>query len=271
MMTYTDVRLAMRRSRTAPGRASKHLPNLELLAIEARMALDDRGRLPGLCGVRLSVARDGQLLVVGSLVPDALVPTLLEAVDRSRREAAPNREPAALAASRAILDPRCGPLTVRTGPYYVIGPEVIGPDVRGEIVRSDASPTGSLLSMNPGNWTPEAWGSLLEGQLGPWAMVLADDRVVSICHTPRLLTDEAAECGVWTDPAHRGRGYASAATATWADIVRPSGRVLFYSTDARNLSSRRAAARLRLRPIGWTWTLEKSNSVQRPRPRTVED
>jgi hypothetical protein len=33
------------------------------------------------------------------------------------------------------------------------------------------------------------------------------------------------------------------------------GRVLFYSTDAQNLSSQRVAARLGLRPIGWTWNL----------------
>jgi RimJ/RimL family protein N-acetyltransferase len=86
-------------------------------------------------------------------------------------------------------------------------------------------------------------------------MVRDGDRVVSIGHTPRPLTPRSAECGVWTDPDFRGRGYAAATAAAWAALVRPTGRELFYSTDADNHSSRRVAERLRLRPIGWTWQL----------------
>jgi hypothetical protein len=37
--------------------------------------------------------------------------------------------------------------------------------------------------------------------------------------------------------------------------MRPSGRYLFYSTDAENLSSQRVARRLNLRALGWMWRL----------------
>jgi predicted GNAT family acetyltransferase len=84
------------------------------------------------------------------------------------------------------------------------------------------------------------------------------DQVVSICHTPRAMTTRAAECGVWTDPAWRGRGRAAAVTAAWADVLRPSGRRLFYSTDAGNLSSQRVAARLGLRLLGWLWRVAEA-------------
>jgi RimJ/RimL family protein N-acetyltransferase len=79
--------------------------------------------------------------------------------------------------------------------------------------------------------------------------------VTSICHTPGPLAARAAECGVWTRPECRGHGHAAATAAAWAEILRPSGRTLFYSTDADNRSSQRVASRLGLRPIGWTWRL----------------
>jgi len=56
-------------------RASQRLTDLELLTIEAEMSMDGRGRLPGNCGVQISVARDGHLLFIGSEVPDSLVPS----------------------------------------------------------------------------------------------------------------------------------------------------------------------------------------------------
>ena len=100
-------------------------------------------------------------------------------------------------------------------------------------------------------------------------MAIVDQKVVSICHTPRPMTERAAECGVWTHPDYRGRGYAAEVTATWADILRSSGRYLFYSTDAANLSSQRVAARLQLRPIGWTWSLARSSHGPRDDPHPL--
>jgi len=233
-------------------RASWRPTDLELLGLQAEMVVDDRRRLAGVCGATIGVAPNGQIVVVGSEVSDRLADEIREAVANAPLASAPDIEPPALAACRAILEPACAPLTVRGGPYYVFDPGVRSEGC-GPVVRSDAPPDERLRRLNPGNWRPGEWDDLLDRDLGPWAMLLLDDRVVSICHTPRPMTERAAECGVWTDPAYRGRGYAAEVTATWADILRPSRRFLFYSTDAANLSSQRVAARLELRPIGWTW------------------
>jgi RimJ/RimL family protein N-acetyltransferase len=237
--------------------ASKPLTDLELFEANAEMRMDDRRRLAGVCGITIAAARDGQVLFVGSEVSDTLVPALFDAVDTSPLASAPDVEPPALVACREILEPCYAPLALNAGPYYLIEPH-IRMETRTRIVRSDTSPGERPRHLNPGNWSQEAWDKLLDGVLGPWAMAIVDEKVVSICHTPPRMTERAAECGVWTHPDYRGRGYAAEVTATWADILRPSGRYLFYSTDAQNLSSQRVAARLRLRQIGWTWNLARA-------------
>ena len=88
-------------------------------------------------------------------------------------------------------------------------------------------------------------------------MATVDGRAVSICHTPSHLTERGAECGVWTHPDFRGQRHAPAVTAAWASVLAPSGRYLFYSTEADNRSSQRVAARLGLRLIGWSWNLAR--------------
>jgi RimJ/RimL family protein N-acetyltransferase len=237
--------------------APRPLTDLELLALAAEMSMDNRRRLAGTCGVTIATARNGQRLFVGSEVPDALVPALADAVDQSPLASAPDIEPPALAACRAIMEPSCAPLSRAAGPTYLIEPHVRFA-TRAVVARSDTSSVAWLRHLNPGNWEHEEWQELLDGVLGPWAMAVVDGRVVSICHTPRPVTARAAECGVWTHPDERGRGYAAAVTAAWADILRPSGRYLFYSTDAGNRSSQRVAARLQLRLIGWTWSLTRA-------------
>ena len=148
-----------------------------------------------------------------------------------------------------------GELQWTGGPSYLIEPSTsFASNVR--IDRSDSSSGERLRAANPGNWEPIEWDELLDGRLGPWAIATEADLVASICHTPKPMTARAAECGVWTRQECRGRGYAAAVTAAWADIVRPSGRFLFYSTDAENRSSQAVARRLGLRPLGWTWRLD---------------
>lgn len=240
------------------------LTDLELLALQAGMSMDAHGRLAGVRSIMIATARVGQLLFVGSDVPDALVPALVDAVSTSPRAPAPHLEPPAIAACRAILEPSCAPLFPDAGPSYLIPPDIQA-EVAAYISRSDRSPTEPLRALNPGNWGDGEWDELLDGTLGPWAMAVADGRVVSICHTPRRMTEHAAECGVWTHPEYRGQGYASATTADWADVLRPSGRHLFYSTDWDNRHSQRVAARLRLRPIGWMWSLTGAKRLPQER------
>lgn len=219
--------------------------------------MDDSRRLRGTCGIRIAATSDGQALFVGSEVPESLVTALVDAVDTSPRASAPDTEPPALAACREILEPSCAPLSLDAGPYYLIEPAVRAAPP-GYITRSDTRDGERLRPLNPGNWGAGEWEELLDGTLGPWAMAVVDGNVVSICHTPLRMTERAAECGVWTHPDYRRRGYAAEVTATWAEVLHPSGRHLFYSTDAGNLSSQGVAARLGLRPIGWSWKLARA-------------
>jgi hypothetical protein len=237
-------------------------PHLALIERKFEMSMDGRGRLAGVRGVTIATARGGQAVYIGSDVPDALAPMLVDAVAASLPAPAPDHEPPALERCRRILE-SCWPrLSLEAGPIYVIAPDTPS-SVRTDIERSDAPLSERLRALNPGNWEEDEWNDLLDGTLGPWAMAVVDGKVVSICHTPLPMTEHAAECGVWTAPAARGQGLAAAVTATWAEVLRPSGRILFYSTDAQNLSSQRVAARLRLRLIGWMWSLNAIDARQR--------
>ena len=79
----------------------------------------------------------------------------------------------------------------------------------------------------------------------PVMAVVVDGMAVSVCFSARS-TSAAAEAGVETLPEHRGRRYAGAVTAAWADAVRRQGRIPLYSTSWPNKASRRVAARLGL-------------------------
>ena len=141
------------------------------------------------------------------------------------------------------------PLTIEEGPSFLVPPGTsFATDAR--LVHAGTPAADALRPLRPGNWEEDEWADLLAGALGPCSLALLDGRVVSICHTPRPLTALGAEAGVWTDPSFRGRGLAAATTASWAGLLAPTGRHLFYSTSASNRSSQRVAARLGLRPLG---------------------
>lgn len=218
------------------------------------MSMDGHRRLAEFRGISIAAARGGQTVLIGSEVPDTLAPALIDAVTQSPPAPAPGQEPPALERCRRILESCFARLSLDAGPVYLFELSALA-RARNDILRSDAQLDERLRKLNPGNWESDEWNDLLDGTLGPWAMAVVDGTVVSICHTPLAMTERAAECGVWTLPEARGRGYAAAVTAAWADVLRPSGRHLFYGTDAQNVSSQRVAARLRLRLLGWTWNL----------------
>ena len=114
-----------------------------------------------------------------------------------------------------------------SGPSYVIHPDVTF-RASAELVRSDANDLTALRRANPGKGADE-WHRLLDAHLGPWVMATHGERILSICHTPASKA-RAAEAGVWTHPEFRGHGHAAATTAELAALLRPGGRVLFYST-----------------------------------------
>jgi len=83
----------------------------------------------------------------------------------------------------------------------------------------------------------------------PWCVALDGGTIASVAFTARL-SSLGAEVGVATPPASRGRGFAAAAAAEWASLPALVGHVLFYSTNAANVSSQRVADRLRLAFVG---------------------
>lgn len=222
--------------------------------MQAEGSFDPRGRVIGLHGITIACTRDHQALWIGADLADGLAIELISAFDHAGPSIDPIAPPPALVPCRRILETGGRSLREKAGPNFVFTEDV---QFRSELVieRSGASTGDGLRTANPGNWHPVEWDELLDGRLGPWAMALDGGRVASICHTPGPVSARVAECGVWTHPAFRGRGYAAAVTSAWAAIMRPSGRTLFYSTDAENRSSQRVAERLHLRPIGWTWRL----------------
>jgi RimJ/RimL family protein N-acetyltransferase len=238
---------------------------IDLLRLQSELSLDERGRIRGCHGVTIASARDGQALWIGADVPDAVARALTEAFDRAAPPTAPSAPPPALDACMSILSGLAadGLVQPRGGPSYVIPPDARFLCDATVLCPGDPD-VDRLRGANPDNWEPVEWDELLAGQLGPWAIILDDNRVVSICHTPGPMTARTAECGVWTAPPYRGRGYAAATAAAWIPLVRAPGRTLFYSTDADNRSSQRVAARLQLDEIGWTWRLHRPHA--RPAP-----
>ncbi|MFI6539170.1 GNAT family N-acetyltransferase [Nonomuraea sp. NPDC050547] len=224
------------------------MKDLELLRQEMRVQwdIDGRDRIRG--GgedLAVAVAPDGTMAAaVAETVPDEKARPLLKRVTDGPPPP-PGRPPA--------LAPGA---TVSGGPSYLVSPPVRG-DVHVDVLRSDRPADADLVrDLRPGNWEPEEWADLVGGGQGaPWAMVVSAGRVVSICHTPHR-TAAGAEAGTWTAPGFRGRGYAAATTAVWADLLAPGCPRLFYSTTAANRSSQRVAERLGLRHIGWIWRFE---------------
>ncbi|MEZ4449761.1 MAG: hypothetical protein R3B09_09785 [Nannocystaceae bacterium] len=225
----------------------------ELLELYIHDLLTEGGRVHGSL-VTVFHTPSGEAVWVGSEAHDDLVTALPDTRRSADRSTALGDPPVTLAAcERVMADRGMRPRRVASL-VYAIGPATRFPSTL-PIARSDDATPRALRAANPGGWHPVEWDELLDGKLGPWTMALEDHAVASICHTPKPMTERTAEAGVWTDPKMRGRGHAAATTAAWAQLLRPSGRALFYSTTAENHSSQRVAARLKLRLLAWRWEL----------------
>ena len=91
-------------------------------------------------------------------------------------------------------------------------------------------------------------------KMGPFFAIIRDGAVVSACYSARTTAD-AAEAGVDTDPAHRGRGFAATVVNAWRAAIEDSGRTALYSTSYDNLSSQAVARRLGMRQYAETYSL----------------
>jgi RimJ/RimL family protein N-acetyltransferase len=237
--------------------SDKQLLELEIDTLWSRNGngrlVRDRG-LKGSAAPRLVIAssRDATVAAFGDEVPETVareISGLLPATSIPWLDS----PPAPLQEIETRLTVALGPVEVASGPTYVAGSvaTVTSPATIISSERWDRQ-VQRLSAPARANWAPEEWMLLLDGALGPWAAAAVEGDVIALCFSARL-TDHAAEAGVWTDPDHRGRGHAAAVTAAWASQVRPTGRVVFYSTSAENRSSQQVAARLGLRPVGWMW------------------
>ena len=77
----------------------------------------------------------------------------------------------------------------------------------------------------------------------PVVVVVANGAAVAACYSARNAA-RAAEAGVFTEEAYRGRGYAVQVVRGWAAAVRASGRLPLYSTSWENTASQAVAAKL---------------------------
>jgi hypothetical protein len=94
----------------------------------------------------------------------------------------------------------------------------------------------------------------IESGAAPVMAVLADGDPVSVCFCARR-SMVAAEAGLETAAAFRGRGYAPRVTAAWAAAVRASGRTSLYSTSWANTSSLAVAQKLGLKTYATDWSI----------------
>ena len=106
-----------------------------------------------------------------------------------------------------------------------------------------------MLDRNFRGWT----AAEIPGR-SPVVAVVEDGGAVSVCFCARR-SDAAAEAGLETAAAFRGRGLGPQAAAAWALAVRASGRIPLYSTSWSNAASLSVARKLGLVAYANGWSL----------------
>jgi len=189
----------------------------------------------------LGRTKDGNIWRVRHDLPEAVVAPL-EALAGSEPILHDLRQPPvqlealkqALAAHALVQD-------TSSGPKYCFPDEI-------------ATPPGiEAVRMTPANadvLRPH-FGWLIHGLEGmpPIFAVVQDGQAVSVCFSSRIPA-QADQAGVETIAAYRGRGYAPAVVAAWAQAIRGLGRIPLYSTSWSNLASQSVARKLGLRMFG---------------------
>jgi hypothetical protein len=206
---------------------------------------DDRGRIaatrepspnptPALCLVR-SAARC--VWAVGTDVPDNIAAEL-DALARDEPPIPALREPPVHAERYAsLLGGR-----VSSGPAFSF-PDAL-PDPGDIVFIDDVRP----LRRHFRGWVAEEMPSR-----SPVVAILEDGYAVSVCCCARR-SEVAAEAGLETAEAFRGRGLGPRVTAGWALAIRASGRIPLYSTFWDNDASLAVARKLRLHAYASNWS-----------------
>jgi hypothetical protein len=222
-------------------------PDLMRIHADTLFTYDARGRMlrsnepDGRPAPRLFVGGTtaGYVVRFGEGVPDALVRRLAEIIERQPAAGTLHFPPAVLTAVREALEQRAPMTREGGGPAYRF-PEPIARS--SEAVQVTAANVEVVRDTYP-------W---LLNELADWwpcFAVVRNGAAVSVCFSARIGA-VAAEAGVDTLPAFRGRGYAAAVTAAWGASVRFAGRIPLYSTAWDNLASQGVARRLGLITVG---------------------
>jgi hypothetical protein len=106
------------------------------------------------------------------------------------------------------------------------------------------------LNQNFQGWVA---GEIATGR-GPVMGIIEAGYPVSICFCARS-SDLAAEAGLETAEAFRGRSFGPRVTAAWALAIRASGRIPLYSTSWTNNASLKVAAKLGLKAYAAGWSV----------------
>jgi RimJ/RimL family protein N-acetyltransferase len=227
----------------------RHRPsNLDLLAAEIDIifGIDSRGR------------EEPPSVVVGDAGTDNVVfvrdDVPVSMSDRIGGIVADTGLPKAARLVQQALTETIGEVEETVGPSYICNEPAPQPaPVAGRLLVSDETDPAELDTVaNPPTWDENEWERLLHGQVGPWAMLIDDDQMLSMCHSARMAPG-GLEAGIWTADHVRGQGLAAACTQAWARACRALPGEVFFSTDAYNIASQRVAARLELPPIGQLW------------------
>jgi hypothetical protein len=131
----------------------------------------------------------------------------------------------------------CAPITkISRGPAYRL--DELSAALAQTATRITAA--NAVLLAGEFDWLRQRPSAYLDT---PAAGVIVDGRFVSICFCSRQ-TATAAEAGLDTAPAYRGRGYGAASAACWARGVASSGQTALYSTEWDNRASLAIARKL---------------------------
>ncbi len=221
-------------------------PNLRLSTL---FLLDSNGRITG---TREPDPRPGPLftLIRGTTgcawavradVPDDLADEL-ESLAREEPPASDFRSlPVRAERYRSLLEGQ-----IDSGPALTFPDEI--PTPQGTVFIEDID----LLSHHFTGWTEEEIP-----ERTPIVAVVEDGHAISVCCCSRG-SDVAAEAGLETAEAYRGRGLGSRVTSAWALAVRASGRIPLYSTSWSNDASLAVARKLGLVAYASAWSISQS-------------
>jgi hypothetical protein len=229
------------------------------LQLRTMFVLDDDGRIlstrepggsrgPLFCLVR---GRDACAWAIRADLPKLVADEVLGLAGRELPTSNFRDPPTGAADFLAVLAdciaPGCDVLAKRSrsdGPAFVFPKSIARPS--GVSVIEDEA----LLVHGFGGFLP---GEIAAGR-SPVMAILEGGRPVSVCYCARA-SSVAAEAGVDTVEAWRGRGFGPRVVAAWALAVQASGRIPLYSTAWTNGASLAVARKLGLSTYASDWSL----------------